>query len=353
VALGCVTEALADNDDPEGALKLLQDMQTNEQWTPLVNAVMYCSVLKGFSKQKRFDKMWAVYHEMLSLNLKFSIVTFNTLLDACSRNGEMTRIAGLLQEMVAQGIEPNVITYGIIMKGYSQENRVDDAFSVLTEMRETTKIKPDEVIFNTLLDGCARQGMYDRGISVLQEMEAAGIAPTNFTLSVLVKLCTRSKKVERAFEICRDLSSKYKFRLNVHVYGNLINTCIAVSKDLERALDVFEQMLEERVRPDARSYTLLLHAFVANGQANDAAGLLRAAVGLNNVHPRLSKYNAQRLRPHDKALPPALVTDILQGIAGSQCGDERLAVALSKELRGKVVLDQKLLYRLAQGALKR
>merc|ERR1719324_2258113 len=167
----------------------------------LVNAVIYCSVLKGFSHQKRFDRVWTVYQEMLGLKLQFSIVTFNTLIDACARSGEMARIPKILESMVGQGIQPNIITYSAILKGYCQENRLDEAFQVLQDMLQTTRFKPDEIMYNTLLDGCARQGLFERGFKVLSEMEADGISPSNFTLSLLVKLCSRSKRLARAFEV--------------------------------------------------------------------------------------------------------------------------------------------------------
>merc|ERR1719169_230749 len=126
---------------------------------------------------------------MLEQKVKFSIVTFNTMVDACSRCGEMKRIPELLRSMVSQGIEPNLITYSAILKGYCQENRLDEAFELMQGMVQTTKFKPDEIMYNTLLDGCARQGLYERGFKVLSEMEADGISPSNFPLSLLVKLC--------------------------------------------------------------------------------------------------------------------------------------------------------------------
>merc|ERR1719199_1829707 len=202
VALGCMTEALSSNGEVEAAYELINEMHRDEQWGPLVNAVIYCSVLKGFSHQKRFDRLWAVYEEMLGHKLQFSIVTFNTLVDACSRNGEMSRIPALLKDMVVQGIPPNIITYSAIVKGYCQENRIEEAFSVVEGMTQTTDFRPDEIMFNTLLDGCARQGLYERGISVLEDMMRSNVVPTNFTLSVLVKLASRSRKLDRAFDLC-------------------------------------------------------------------------------------------------------------------------------------------------------
>merc|ERR1719498_172398 len=154
-----------------------------------------------------------------------------------------------------------IVTYSAILKGYCQTNRLDEAFELLEDMKRTTKLEPDEIMYNTLLDGCARQGLYDRGMALLEKMKKSGVRPSNFTLSVLVKLANRGKKLEKAFEICEELTAKHGFRLNVHVYDNLIQACIN-HRDLQRATSVLERMLRERVRPDVRTYSLLLRACV-------------------------------------------------------------------------------------------
>jgi len=350
VTLGCMVEAVVSNGDPQGGYELIQDMLSDEQCKPVLNAVVYCSVLKGFSHQKNFNRFWEVYQEMLAVKVKFSIVTFNTMVDACSRNNEMQHIPELLRSMTSQGIEPNLITYSAILKGYCQENRLDEAFELMEGMVQTTKFKPDEIMYNTLLDGCARQGLYERGMPLLGRMEAAGINPSNFTLSVLVKLCSRAKRLERAFEIAQDISSNYRFKLNVHVYSNLIQACIQ-NKDLRRGFGVFEELIQAGIRPDLRSYSLLLRACLSCGEAQDAAGLLRAAAGLRGVHPRLMGFAANALQPQG-TLPSALISEVIEGIAGPQCRDERLAVALLKDLRTKpyIKVDPKLQMRLTTQA---
>lgn len=349
VTLGCMVEAVVSNEDPEAGYELIQDMLNDSQCQALVNAVIYCSVLKGFSHQKKFERLWTVYEEMLVQKVQFSIVTFNTMVDACSRCGEMKRISGLLQSMVSQGIEPNLITYSAILKGYCQENRLDDAFELMQEMVSTTRFKPDEIMYNSLLDGCARQGLYQRAMPLLADMESAGVNPSNFTLSVLVKLCSRAKRLDRAFEIVQEIASKYCLRPNVHVYGNLIQACIQ-HNNLRRAFEVLELLLNERIRPDARVYSMLLRACVSAGEAQDAAGLIRAAFGLRGVHPRLLGYSASALQPQG-GLPSAVLSDILEALAGA-CKQEMLAMTLFKDLRSKNVrLDPKLQMRMTSQAV--
>lgn len=296
VTLGCVVEALVQNGSVEAGYEFIRDVSKDEVCSGQINAVIYGSVLKGFAQQKKFDRVWSVYHEMLDLKLEFSIVTFNTLVDASARAHDMSRIPALLESMVSQGIEPNLITYSSILKGHCQANRLDEAFQLVEQMVQTTDLRPDEIMYNTLFDGCARQYLYDKGMALLEEMQEFGVPPTNYTLSVVVKLASRCKRLDRAFELCQEISSKYNFRLNMHVYSNLIHSCV-MNKDFMRGMEVFAKMLSERIRPDARTYESLLRACVLEHRPKEASGLLRAAFGLPNPHIALAGKPPNLLQP--------------------------------------------------------
>jgi len=337
VTLGCMVEALVANGDPDSAFDLIQEIRTEEKdGKSVVNAVIYGTVLKGFAHQKKFTRVWSVYQEMLAIETDFTIVTFNTIIDACARCEELHRIPTLLKDMDRWMIQPNIITYGAILKGYCQEGNLDKAYELLKSMKETTDFKPDEIMYNSLLDGCARQGLWERANAVLQEMEEAGIKPSNFTLSVLVKVGRRSTcKLSGIFSVCHDVSKKYGFRFNVHVYTNLVHACVD-RKDWTKATSVFGDMLRDRVRPDTRTYSVLLKGLVQSGESRIADGLLRAALGLQGAHADLLAAvdnNASRMKL-DSPLPKPLVSEIVDGIVSS-CGrsEEGLGARLLQDVK--------------------
>jgi pentatricopeptide repeat protein len=348
ITLGCMVEALVSNDEIEKGYQLIQELRKDEPTASLINAAIYGSILKGFGRQKLFNRVWNVYDEMVAANMQFTIVTFNSLIDVCARSGEMQRVQPLLEDMSNQGIEPNVITYSTVLKGYCSANRIDEAFELLEEMKKNKAICPDEVTYNTLLDGCARHGLYDRGLTVLAEMRAANVPPSNFTLSVLVKLASRSRKTSKAFELVRDLSKEFNLRLNIHVYNNLIQAAIAAN-DFRRALEVFEQLLSEKVKPDPRTYTLLLKATVSTKQVTDAIQLLRSACGLRGGHLCTSRATGlAQLRGGAASLASDVLTEVLAFIANS-AGQDQTAMHLLWEISRQpgVKLDQKLRLRIA------
>lgn len=335
ITFGCMVEALVANECPEDAHVLIQEALGDSQTRPLVNSVTYCSVLKGLSHLKRFDRVWAVYQEMLQEEMPLSVAAYNAILDACARCGEISRAPALLDDMVRQGAEPNLITYSSILKGYCQDNKLDKALELMEHMKGSSRFRPDEITYNTLLDGCARQGLYDRGMLVLADMESAGVRPTNFTLSVLVKLANRGRRIERCFELAEALPRKYNFRPNVHVYNNLIQACVN-HKDLPRALTVLEGMARQQppVRPDSRTVTLLLRGCLSAGLPEDCASLLRFMLGLSVPAGGLlsvSRLEESVLRMQSREFSTELLSEVIEGIA-RQCHREDIALKLHADL---------------------
>jgi len=136
ITLGCMVEAIVSNGDTEGAFDLIHQMQDDEQCKGALNSVIYCSVLKGFTREKKLDRVRAVYEEMSERGVDLSIVTFNTLIDACARCGRMENLTKILEDMKTQRVKPNLITYSTMLKGHCQNGNIQAGFSILEQMRK-------------------------------------------------------------------------------------------------------------------------------------------------------------------------------------------------------------------------
>eukprot|EP00416_Gambierdiscus_australes_P026198 CAMPEP_0171061560 /NCGR_PEP_ID=MMETSP0766_2-20121228/4515_1 /TAXON_ID=439317 /ORGANISM="Gambierdiscus australes, Strain CAWD 149" /LENGTH=738 /DNA_ID=CAMNT_0011517259 /DNA_START=86 /DNA_END=2302 /DNA_ORIENTATION=+ len=331
ITIGCMVEALVSNGDPEGGYQLIRELAAGEQTRPLLNAIIYCSVLKGFCHHKAFDRVWTVYQEMVEAKLKFSIVTFNAVIDACARGRRMARVQALLEDMTAQGIEPNLVTHSTILKGYCQDGRLDKALELLEAMKKNPQYQPDEITYNTIIDGCAHCGLFEQGMKILEEMQQAGVSPSTFTLSVLVKLANRSHKPDRAFDLVDELSRRYRLQPNVHVFNNLLHVCTAHS-DMPRARTVLQHMGQQGVWPDLRTYNLVLRGSLAAGNFQECAGLVRLACGLQTGVRELAALADMPCLQLRGGLPAELVQEVLEAIVGCG-GQEPLYVQLCKDLR--------------------
>jgi len=288
--------------------------------------VIYCSVLKGFTREKKLDRVWAVYEEMSDRKIELSIVMYNTIIDACARCGHMENLPKILEDMKTHRAKPNVITYSTMLKGHCQNGNIQAGFSILEEMKKNAQLKPDEIMYNSLLDGCAQNSLVDEGLRLLEEMQNEGVRPSNFTLSILVKLMNRARRLDQAFAIVEEITKKYRFSPNVHVYTNLIQACIS-NQQVSRGMSILEQMVKERIVPESRTYAILVRVSMSKGLFEQAVGLLRGGLGLPGALPFLQQRAA--VCPN---LDYALVNEALAGLADRGHAQD-LAVPLLSAIR--------------------
>jgi pentatricopeptide repeat protein len=314
------------NGDTEGAFELIHQMRDDDKCYGTINSVIYCSVLKGFTREKKIDRAWETYEEMKSMGVELSVITYNTLMDACARCGRMESLPRILEDMRSYRIKPNLITYSTMLKGHCQNGDVQTAFAILEEMKKDSKMKPDEIMYNSLLDGCAQSNLFDEGMRLLEEMQNEGVQPSNFTLSILVKLMNRARKLEQAFSIVDSITKKYNFRPNVHVYTNLIQACVA-NQQLSRGMGLLEQMVQERVVPESRTYAILVRACMFKNLVDQAVGLMKGALGLPDALPFLQKSVA--VCPN---LDYGVVNEFLSGLADKGRASD-LAVPLMSSIK--------------------
>merc|ERR1719498_1241040 len=309
ITLGCMVEAMVNNGDTEGAHDLIQQMQGDTQSQDVINSVIYCSLLKGFTREKKIDRVWTVYQEMKDTKQELSVITYNTIIDACARCGRMEHLSTILEDMKVNGARPNIITYSTMLKGHCQSGDVQSGFNILQQIRKDPELKPDEIMYNSLLDGCAQNNLVEEGLRLLEEMQAEQVWPSNFTLSILVKLMSRARRLDQAFSLVEELTQKYNFWANVHVYTNLAQACV-FNQQVPRGLGVLEEMISKRVAPEGRTYAILLRACMSKGFFEEAAGLLRGALALPDAPPYLQQSSA--VCP---SLDYALINEVLGNLA--------------------------------------
>jgi len=192
----------------------------------------------------------------------------------------MDRVPALLEEMKVTHVEPDIITYSTLVKGYCLSGDVDRAFQVLQEMKKDGKYAADEILYNSLLDGCAKQHRVEEAIQLLDEMRTNGVSPSNYTLSILVKLLGRARRLNEAFAIIDDLCATHGFRPNIHVYTCLAQACIQ-NRKLDRALATHDTMINDAgCQPDQKFYSALARGCLQVGAIDKVDAVVRCAFHL-------------------------------------------------------------------------
>jgi pentatricopeptide repeat protein len=281
ITLGCMVDALVTNGFPDEAQQLVREILEDENSAEILNTVIYSTLLKGFAQARQPQRVQEVFEDMKRIGIACNTVSYNTMLDANARTGRMDRADELFRDMQASGVSPDVITYSTLVKGYCQSGDIDQGFQVLKEMVEAGTHEPDEILYNSLLDGCAKQHRVDDALKLVEDMHKNGVRPSNFTLSILVKLLGRSRRLNQAFSMVEETCKRFDLQANVHVYTCLIYACFQ-NRQLPRALQLHDSMITEGgVEPDERTYAVLARGCLTAGSLDKAANVIRAAYRLN------------------------------------------------------------------------
>merc|ERR1719353_572490 len=222
----------------------------------------------------------ALYEEMRSHKIQANTITYNTILNAFAHGGAMDRVPALLEDMKAAtpSVAPDIVTYSTIVKGYCNVGNLDRALKVLEDMKTSGKHAPDEVLYNSLLGGCAKEHRADDALRLLNDMKKYNVAPSNYTLSMLVKLMGRCRRINQAFTMLENISKEYGLKINIQVYTCLIQGCFNAGQ-AGKALALHDKIIQEGLLPDSMTYTVLVRGCVQAGLLDKAVELVKCAYG--------------------------------------------------------------------------
>lgn len=281
VTFGCVIEALVVTGGWQEAWQLVNMTWADDSHQHLVTTVTYSILLKAVASSRLIAETMVLYEEMRARQLRPNSITYNTILNAFAQSGAMDRVPALLDDMrgTVPPVEPDLVTYSTLVKGYCASGDLDRGLKILSQMTRDTEHAPDEVMYNSLFDGCAKEQRLDDALRLLEDMKGRKIAPSNYTLTLLIKLMGRRKRLKQAFSLTESLSREYSIKLNLHVYTCLIQACFQ-NHQPSRALSVHDKILEEGLCPDEKLYTSLVRGCAQAGATEDAVRMVRFAYNL-------------------------------------------------------------------------
>lgn len=284
-ACSCMIEACVVNGDLSGGLRILREMKRLLPSSPAKGSA-FSALIKASLQRKQIGLALELYDEMdQDATVTCSLVTYNTLLDAFARAGDMNTVARLFQGMCTKGVEPDLITYSTVIKGYCVKGDLEKSVRLIGCMRQRG-IEPDAVLYNSVLDGCAHQQMRELTEQVLADMtRIGGIPPSNFTLSILVKLYGRCRDLRTALEVVQAYPKQYGFDLNAQVYTCLMSACIS-NGQLGEALAVFDRMQAAGCMADSKTYQTLLSGCIKHNDLESAVRLIDATLDREDQQTR-------------------------------------------------------------------
>ncbi|KNZ73658.1 Pentatricopeptide repeat-containing protein, partial [Termitomyces sp. J132] len=213
-------------DDATNALELFKESQT---YRVPPTQFLYNNIIAKLAKARKAEYALWLFQQMKGADIEASSVTYGTIIGACARVGDVQSAEMLFDEMTqSKKFKPRIPAYNTMMQMY-------------------TTVKLDRA----------------RALYYYEEMRKVNIAPSAHTYRLLIDAYGSIQPVD--LEGLNSTWEKLKADKTVPVqdihYASLLNAHGCVSKDLDKAIEIFNNM---EIMPNALVYEALFNVFVAH-----------------------------------------------------------------------------------------
>lgn len=230
---------------PELAVKALEVMRNNGL-TP--NQVTYNSLLDLLVEARRLDLANKLIEEMKkeaevgidSVGLLLQLKLFRTLKDPKAA-------MAVHRSCTTEGHLPDSKAHGLLLTILFESGCEDEAVSVFGWL--VWKRLATAIVFNVVLDYVARvNNDLEKCFALFDGMKSKGIAPDEVTYSTLIRVCSRSGLIDKAFRLLGEMQDVGLGMTDTYAWTALIDGCGRVGQ-WQRAMDVLKGMHDAKGTP--------------------------------------------------------------------------------------------------------
>eukprot|EP01124_Arcella_intermedia_P018258 TRINITY_DN25222_c0_g1_i1.p1 TRINITY_DN25222_c0_g1~~TRINITY_DN25222_c0_g1_i1.p1 ORF type:complete len:275 (+),score=42.45 TRINITY_DN25222_c0_g1_i1:50-874(+) len=196
----------------------------------------------------------------------------------------------VLAEMHERGVKPEHVTYGRILRMYSDLGYARDAERTLEEMRRQGK-KPSVVMYNAVLHMYAQQNDVGAARRIFEEISRAGIVRDERTFVEMIRLACVNQSPEDCKKYLHEMLQD-GLTPTLHVYTDII-FCLAKKHWYKDAMDLYERMKHRGLKPDAVILNLMLEIGTLTKDYKYVRTIVEEMWGAN-VEPHPEHYEAIR-----------------------------------------------------------
>ncbi|KAL8554983.1 hypothetical protein ACS0TY_002969 [Phlomoides rotata] len=250
-----VISSCSSQSDPafaDSVVKMLEDRAVIHS-----NQFVSTALLDLYAKCGRLEMARKIFNE---LGAKRTMVTWNSMISAYTRNGELIAARDLFDRMPAK----DVISWNSMIAGYAQNGQSTLAIELFKEMINDHMITPDEVTMVSVISACGHLGALEQGNWVLDFVKANSIKLSLSGYNSLIFMYSRCGSMNEAKMTFYEMEKR-----DVVSYNALIAGCAAHGNGIE-ALQLMEKMRYQGVEPDRITFIEVLTACSHSGMLDEA-----------------------------------------------------------------------------------
>ncbi|KAL9458129.1 hypothetical protein AB3S75_007061 [Citrus x aurantiifolia] len=227
----------------------------DEEKSPLKpDQKMFHMMIYMYKKAGGYEKARKLFALMAERGVQQSTVTYNSLMSFETNYKEVSKI---YDQMQRAGLQPDVVSYALLINAYGKARREEEALAVFEEMLDAG-VRPTHKAYNILLDAFAISGMVDQARTVFKCMRRDRCSPDICSYTTMLSAYVNASDMEGAEKFFRRLKQD-GFVPNVITYGTLIKGYAKVN-NLEKMMEIYDKMRVNGIKPNQTIFTTIMDA---------------------------------------------------------------------------------------------
>ncbi|KAK3121097.1 hypothetical protein QOZ80_8BG0645970 [Eleusine coracana subsp. coracana] len=244
---------------------------------PERNAASWNALLCGFIAQGQLSRARELFERMPVRNN----VSWITVISGCAKAGEVHAASKLFERMENK----DLYSWNAMIACYAQNGCAREAVVAFNRMlKPHVWVLPNEKTFSSVISACSQLGDLRFGLWVESFAGCVGVELDDHLRTALVDLYTKSGRMDKAFDLFRGLK-----RRDVVSYSAMIVGCGMHGK-LREALDLFKEMSDAKINPNAITFVGLLSAYNHAGLMEEARTCFTSMSNNYRISPSVEHY---------------------------------------------------------------
>lgn len=228
----------------------------NKEISPLKpDQKMFHMMIYMHKKAGSYDKARKLFSLMSERGIRHTTVTYNSLM---SYEANYKEVARIYDQMQRAGLQPDVVSYALLVNAYGKARREEEALAVFEEMLDAG-VRPTQKAYNILLDAFAISGMVEQARTIFKSMRRDRCTPDLCSYTTMLSAYVNASDMEGAEKFFRRIKHD-GFKPNVVTYGILIKGYAKVN-DLEKMMKKYEEIIVSGIKANQTVFTTIMDAY--------------------------------------------------------------------------------------------
>mmetsp|Transcript_83248 Transcript_83248/g.147436 ORF Transcript_83248/g.147436 Transcript_83248/m.147436 type:complete len:1026 (+) Transcript_83248:124-3201(+) len=240
------------------ALELFERMQTSKVHI----SERLCVALLSRCAETKFLRFAEEIVKFIRGRNEMTMAAYSALMKVYAYSGMYDKACDLYDQIIAQGMEPDNVMYGCLMKFAVECGRTDlsrDLFSKVPTF--------DIQHYMSLIRAAGRDKNIDRAFQVLQKLKESGVTADLAVYNCVLDVCVSAGDMSRARELIAEMRTISK--LDMIAYNTFLKGFCGVG-DIHGAKELLLEMESAGMPPNDVSYNCMINAAVSKGLWQEA-----------------------------------------------------------------------------------